>query len=1321
MKQTQLPVRTWLCGAFYLFLSSQILQAQQFIPIADTMVYDLSLSVDPHTLFDEQYQIGDPSQGSGIAPVSPFDNYGNSSNENTVFIIDLGGYYSISEMWFYDINAVDSLYICTGDLLTWGNEVGVSTTGYNTWRSLAINSTSRFIKLRFRTMGAKVGELAFYGSLVTPLSSTLPPPLVVPPKDMDEVIGTNGFIWSPDSLLEAIGSLREYRSWDWSDGGGDANYQGYPNNEFAFSPAYNFDTDAFYTNMKQKGVRAHPCLQLNPEYLRYGRNPNAKPIAQGADSYDPASYIEHADYLFQFAARYGSQSVSTNLLKLRSDQQALSGLDLINYIENWNEPDKWWLGKEAYFDPFEMAAMCSADYDGHEGTLGNTVGVKNADSQMKLVLGGLTAIDLHYIRGMKAWSDMHRSSFPVDVLNFHHYSNDAGGQRNSAATVGISPEADSLKQRLQEVVAYRDRYLPGVEIWLSEFGYSTHPNSVQRAPAIGPHDTYEMQSRWLVRSFLEIAAAGVDRSFQFALDDPNSSLDGAFSTAGLTKDPFPSGDPAYEKKPSWFYVSGFKNALTGYHFERELPSDQSDVNIYEFVSDSLSSSIIAVWCNTSNNTQYPAYSLDLSHSDSAVTLITLLSDSAYALESAVACMGDSVIISISEMPVFVRMGTEENMTPQIPTPSDSLSLADQAITLYLDENGQATLDNESLGLYASLPKGYSLSLQQSTFDCGDEGGPLELNIYSDNSWTRSGYTELSQGFPWVGASQLPDASTFNQTVEIGQPFSWNSLDVVSGSDPIKASNDVRFYRKTFNLSSPQGKTLEFSATMDDDMEIYINGHLIAREGSFNGDNSKFPAHKLTLSNSIANGVGGQTFDYTASVTAESVLIAGENEIILAIRNGGGGNKGAFSFHCKVSGNDALSVEAILSMPSGSADTANISISLLDTLPFTIAANDVDVFLGNQNYSIITVNDVDAGSFDNCSPIVQRIISIDSVSCSDLSPGGGGSSDSVVIISDDSWVRSYVTASYSYPFDNISINLPSAATYNQPTNLGQPYHWHRVDQIPGTDMIRTNPGISFYRKTFNVTDPSGVDAVFEAILDDYIRVYINGTEIFGTNEPNNWAGGHQFPAYRLEYTDLMNPVNGLSGNLARSFGRLYSSDLSNILQSGTNEIVLVAGNKNDASNFGGISFRMTLTGDASSSAPAFDSVAEVPGVFTVINADGDSLTQSFTVNLYDDLGICSSAKNGQKGSNTVEEDIWFAQVYPNPSNGNSVHFECPHVSADQGQIKITDYQGRIVEIINISGTNDYLSLVINTSSWSQGLYILEYSDYSNRQVNRLLVQ
>ena len=94
-----------------------------------------------------------------------------------------------------------------------------------------------------------------------------------------------------------------------------------------------------------------------------------------------------------------------------------------------------WGPVETRFSAEELAAMGSADRDGHQGKMGNTFGVKSADPEMKLVLGGLALTDLNYIENIRKWCLLNRTDkkFVYDVINLHMY------------TPHVSPEQGRLR------------------------------------------------------------------------------------------------------------------------------------------------------------------------------------------------------------------------------------------------------------------------------------------------------------------------------------------------------------------------------------------------------------------------------------------------------------------------------------------------------------------------------------------------------------------------------------------------------------------------------------------------------------------------------------------------------------------------------------------------------------------------------------------------------------------------------------------------------------------------------------------------------------
>jgi len=265
-------------------------------------------------------------------------------------------------------------------------------------------------------------------------------------------------------------------------------------------------------------------------------------------------------------------------------------------------------------------------------------------------MGGLAKPEIEYIKAMKLWADLNRDGdFPADVINLHHYSNDAGGQ-GGQSTTGISPEADGLRERFQRIVEWRDRFLPDKEVWVSEFGYDTNPKSPQHAPAIGSADAEEVQGQWLVRSFLALAAAGVDRAQLYMLRDVDRDSTTQYDSSGLT-----SEKGKHEPKRAWFYVAALKYILRGMRFEAEVPAGDASVRIYQFRSDDASPRrVYAVWCPTSSQTQVSGFSLDILNA-SAATLITLEPGNPQGCRASLTAENGKVTVDVSERPIFVTV------------------------------------------------------------------------------------------------------------------------------------------------------------------------------------------------------------------------------------------------------------------------------------------------------------------------------------------------------------------------------------------------------------------------------------------------------------------------------------------------------------------------------------------------------------------------------------------------------------------------------------------------------------------------------------------
>jgi len=623
------------------------------------MLINLSGQWPAVELVDEQDLAGDPRAGDASQPKTAYSN--GWINAKLYYplsiVVDLGAVHDLTDVCWFDVEGQGRLTVDSREADAWKPLIVDELNEYRRWSSHKTAVSTRYLRLTFENPGAQIAEIAIYGTARGPRAA-LPQPVRHRQALMDSFIGINGFIDDPVERIAACGHLREYHSWQWDEGNQDSTYPGYPNHQLAWSPSWvsgpgwGWDFDAFYRKLKDAGVEVAPCLQGCAPYT-VGFDPNRtdeKPVA-GGDPTQPQSYIAHASYLFQFAARYGSTRCDETLLKLKPGQPVRTGLGLVRYMENWNEPDKWWKGRAPYFQPSELAAMCSADYDGHKRAMGPAVGVKNADPNVKLVMGGLAKPEVEYLKAMKLWAEFYRGGdFPADVINLHHYSNDAGGQGGNPTT-GISPEADGLRERFQRVVEWRDRFLPGKEVWVSEFGYDTNPQSIQRAPATGDADAQETQGRWIARSYLALAAAGVDRVQLYMLRDVDAANTVKFDSSGLTTEK----SSGHQPKRSWYYVASLRHILRGTRFESEIPSGSADVRIYRFRSEgSPSRDVYAVWCPTSNSTEVAGFSLSLPNAATA-TLTTLDPRSPTGRSTPLTIEAGKASLTVTERPVFVTM------------------------------------------------------------------------------------------------------------------------------------------------------------------------------------------------------------------------------------------------------------------------------------------------------------------------------------------------------------------------------------------------------------------------------------------------------------------------------------------------------------------------------------------------------------------------------------------------------------------------------------------------------------------------------------------
>lgn len=401
-------------------------------------------------------------------------------------------------------------------------------------------------------------ELELYGLYKAPAVVKTPPVKI--PFKLKNTFGVNAFEWdfeSPydsynidDSRLNAIKQftgVRHYMDWEKLES---------QEGSYTYSPVHSggWNYDAIYESCKAEGIAVLACLKTIPGWMQQSypgdqRDAENVPARYGKDLSDPQSYIEQARMAFQYIARYGSNTnVDPSLLQVNSTPRWTNddvntikvGMNVIKYIECDNERDKWWKGRKAYQTAFEYAANLSAFYDGHKHTMGPGVGVKNADPNVQVVMGGIADPNPGYLRGMIEWCRIHRGYLPDgkidlcwDVINYHLYSNDAATSQGGNASRGAAPEVSKAAEVATSFIKMAHEYANGMPVWVSELGYDLNQGSPLKAIPIGNKSEYQTQADWILRSALLYARSGVQKVFFYQLYDDNFNNPVQFGSMGL--------------------------------------------------------------------------------------------------------------------------------------------------------------------------------------------------------------------------------------------------------------------------------------------------------------------------------------------------------------------------------------------------------------------------------------------------------------------------------------------------------------------------------------------------------------------------------------------------------------------------------------------------------------------------------------------------------------------------------------------------------------------------------------------------------------------
>lgn len=456
------------------------------------------------------------------------------------------------------------------------------------------------------------------------------------------------------SLIKSFGAVRHYMDW-----GKLENTEGY----YTYNPTNDgsWNYDVIYTRCKAEGITVLADLKSCPNWLlstfpASQRDAENAPAPYGSDLGKPASYVQQARVAFQFAARYGyNAAVNKALVKVDTRprwtndvvNEVKTGMGLIKYIECDNERDKWWKGPLTQQTPEQYAANMSAFYDGDMGKLGNNAGVKTADPNMIVVMGGLASCDPAFVNRMIDWCKTNRGyktdgsvNLCFDVINYHFYANDGSVLTRQQATVGAAPElsaAGTIADSFTEIgKAYH------IPVWVTESGYDINTGSPQRAIAIGNKSPLLTQADWNLRAALLYMRHGIDHLFYYLLFDAAAGSSTQYATSGL--------NDGIKRRPAADYILQATKLMGNYVYSKTINADPL-VDVY--VSDTKTMYVLTV---PDQKGRTAMYELDLGAKTTSANAYKPTVGADAMTKTVGMPVNGKLNVTVTETPIFIEAG-----------------------------------------------------------------------------------------------------------------------------------------------------------------------------------------------------------------------------------------------------------------------------------------------------------------------------------------------------------------------------------------------------------------------------------------------------------------------------------------------------------------------------------------------------------------------------------------------------------------------------------------------------------------------------------------
>lgn len=350
---------------------------------------------------------------------------------------------------------------------------------------------------------------------------------------MKDFMGINGHTinFKPDLYRPTCELVRDYHNLDWDIGADPSTAARFPKG----TPDKDswIDWLKIYQPWKTAGFRTNVCIQWSEKSLpaRNWTDPKTQAYAYGE----------------AFAKYFGSR-----------------GQALVESIEIGNEPGTHY-DDATYHAVFEHMAR----------------GVRRADPKMKILTCTVNVPGDAYSKPLAPFVK-HKDLF--DVISVHQYSMIEGWPTWER----VYPEHPKVRylDAVEEVIDFRDKHLPGKEVWLTEFGYDA---STKPPPASGTFAKWkdvddDAQARYIVRSFLLFSAMDVDRAYLYFFNDKDEPS--FHASSGITRN--------FEPKPSYYAMRHLYQTLGAYRF-KDVTQNAPGLRVHKYVAGKGKGSVHVAW------------------------------------------------------------------------------------------------------------------------------------------------------------------------------------------------------------------------------------------------------------------------------------------------------------------------------------------------------------------------------------------------------------------------------------------------------------------------------------------------------------------------------------------------------------------------------------------------------------------------------------------------------------------------------------------------------------------------------------------------------